>query len=73
MNSPLKQSIIQGLEVVGAVALATALQYLSNNVLPMVSEQYPYVAMVATPVIVAILKWLRANPNIPVNDYVRGK
>jgi len=72
MNSILRQTILHGLEVVGATAAAVALQYTADNIIPILSGQWPWVGMITVPLIAGFLKWLRANPNIKIPDYVAG-
>jgi hypothetical protein len=71
MNSPIKQTIIHGLEVLGVCILVWAIDFFVIQVAP----QLPQTAVlgILIPTLASVAKWLRANPNIPVNDYVKGK
>ena len=71
MNSPLKQTLLHGLETLGVCVLVWVLDFFVKQVAPQLPQTGVLVTLV--PIIAALAKYVRANPNIPVNDYVAGK
>lgn len=71
MNSPIKQTMMHGLEVLGVCIIVWILDFFIQQVAP----QLPQTAVltVLIPILAAVAKNLRANPKIPINDYVKGK
>jgi hypothetical protein len=62
----LRQTVVETLETAAAVVLSYVVSYLSG-------EQSFNTQTLMTLVLKAILKSLRANPNIPLKDYVNDQ
>ena len=70
MTEPLKKTIMHGLELLGVVAGGFILEFLLNEIVPQL-PQTSTVMIIAT-LLGAVLKYMRANPNIRLPDYVNG-
>jgi len=71
MDKSLKKSVIHGIEVVVASAIAIGVAFFLNNIAP----QLPDTATTGLLVFIlnGVAKFLRDNKNIPIKDYVNAK
>lgn len=68
MSDALKSSIKHGLEGLGVLILIYVIDYFLGQIAPQLPQSSVLVVLV--PVLGGFLKWLRANPNIKIPDYV---
>ena len=68
MSDALKSSVKHGLEGLVALVLIFAVDYFLSQIVPQL-PQTP-VLLVLVPMLGGLLKYLRANPNIKIPDYV---
>ena len=68
ISETLRKSIKHGLELLGVLIVTFVIDYYLGTIAPQL-PQTPTFAIIAA-LLGSLLKWLRANPKIPIKDYV---